>query len=536
MITEPGGRRMRRRPTVSSMPIAALALGLVALLGSQIGLAGCSELVGDEALTLILVSVDTTRPDHLSACGYSKSTTPTLARLASEGAVLTNMRSSTSWTLPSHMSLFTGQPPAVHDVVIDFRRLDASRRTMGEIFHDAGFRTMGVFSAPYVHGHFGFARGMDFYERATQDPMMFDLTSEQMKAQLGMLERRSHTEVTSSLVVDRALNMMEHMARDRNLLFLHFFDPHYDYNAPPRFLKAFADPAYRGPVTGHNVTDPNIVHDGMPAEDLAQVEALYDAEIAYVDDNLRRLIEMIEASPRAKQTVLIVTSDHGEEFFEHGRYGHRATLDDEVIRVPCIVWAPGRVAPGTVVDAEVANYDILPTMMDYAGIPPEPGIYGRSLRPLIEGHALPPRPVTSALSSFPPDPKGFFVQLDSMVFHGLKLIRTIHVPWNTTNERDLGGTPDPTTEKIEIFDLGLDPQELHDLAGSDDPRLPDLLRAFDAEHASQAAAHDAIQPRGAGEDPFKDLTQRELLQSVGYLEGPSGAHASGTARPDGAAR
>jgi len=530
-----GSRRSPRRRRA----VLAFALGLLACAGGIWSLAGCGGVFGKEDLTVILVSLDTTRPDHLSACGYSRDTTPTLARLASEGAVFTNMRSTTSWTLPSHMSLFTGLPSAVHDVIIDFRRLDSSRRTMGEIFQAEGFRTMGVFSAPYVHGHFGFSRGMDFYERATMDPMMFDLTPTQMREQMGLLERRSHTEVTSTLVVDRALNLLDNMGRDRNLLFLHFFDPHYDYKAPPRYLKPFAQPGYDGPVTGDNVSDPNIVHAGMPEADLAQLRALYDAELAWVDDNLRRLVAAIEKSPRREHTVIVITSDHGEEFLEHGRYGHRATLRDEVLRVPCIVWAPGRVTPGTVVDAEVASYDVLPTLMDYSGIPAEPGIYGRSLRPLLDGGTLPPRPVTSALSFFPPDPKGYFVQSDSMVLQGLKLDRTIHVPWATTSERDLSGTPDPASEKIRVFDLAHDPHELHDLFDSGDPRIPELLREFDAERQRQAAARDVFQPRGASRTPDNDgidLSLQERLQGVGYFGGPSGGDAPGPAPAGGKPR
>ncbi|HTE06038.1 MAG TPA: sulfatase-like hydrolase/transferase [Planctomycetota bacterium] len=499
--------------------LLVLALGALvggALLGGGLGLAGCGP-PGGEVLDVILVSLDTTRPDHLSGLGASRNTTPTLARLASEGAVFDSMRSAAPWTLPSHVSLFTGLPPAVHDVVIDFQSLDRSRRTLGEIFGDAGFRTMGVFSAPYVHGHYGFARGMDFYERATLDPMIFDLPRSQMKAQIGQTERRSHTEVTSRLVVDRALNLRDHVARERNLMFLHFFDPHYDYKAPPAYLRRFADPAYAGPVTGDNVSDPAIVHAGMPAADLAQLQALYDAELAWVDDNLKRLVEAIEASGRARQTVLVITSDHGEEFLEHGHYGHRSTLHDEELRVPCIVWAPGRVKPGTVVKDEVANYDVLPTLMDYAGIAPEPSVYGRSLRPLIEGGSLPPRPSMAALSFFSHEPAGYYVQHDSMVFQGLKLIRRIHVAWSPKDERNLSGRPDPASEQIEVYDLAADPRELHDLAAENDPRVPGLRRAFDEECRRQAGALAAYQRRGSDSSGDTGLTLQESMQAVGYL-------------------
>ena len=159
------------------------------------------------------------------------------------------------------MSLFTGLPADVHNVTIDFQVLDTGRRTMGQVFQDNGFHTVGIYSAPYLHGRFGFDRGMDFYESATRLPMVYDLPPEQMsrKERMEQLEFASHREVTSTRVRNRALQSIKNQeTRPKAFMFLHFFDPHYDYMAPPEISQKFVDPGYRGPVNGEGVT-------GIPA-------------------------------------------------------------------------------------------------------------------------------------------------------------------------------------------------------------------------------------------------------------------------------
>ena len=474
----------------------------------------------DEPLTIVLVSLDTTRPDHLSAYGYDKPTTPLLARLATEGTVFRNARSTSSWTLPSHMSLFTGLPPALHDVTIDFQVLDKARRTLGEVFHDAGFRTMGVFSAPYVHPHFGFARGFDFYERATQEPMFFDLTPQQMRTQLGLAEKRSHVEVTSGLVVDRALRLLANSSGDRNLLFLHFFDAHYDYLPPPRLAKRFTDPAYAGPVTGKEVADDPAVHAGMPAEDLAQLEGLYDAEIAWVDENLKRLVEGLSQQGRLDHTLFVVVGDHGEEFFENGRFGHRAGLREEVVRVPMIFWWPGHVAAGNSVDTDVSLVDVLPTLVDLAGLPPEPGVDGRSLRPALAGGSLPPRPTTAELSFFPRTPEGHYVRHAAMVFDGLKVVERVNVAWTPQDERKLDGAVDEDSREQFVYDLRADPGEREDLLESDDPalvaRADRALEAFEQEHQRQVERAGGQRRAGPGAAPDIGVPLHDVMKAIGY--------------------
>ena len=508
-----------------SRPLRVLA-GL-ALLAALLPACGLSE----RELTVIVISLDTTRPDHLSAYGYDRPTTPHLARLAREGVRFEGARSTSSWTLPAHMSLFTGLPPGLHEVVIDFNILDRGRRTLGEVFKDGDYRTMGVFSAPYVHGRYGFDRGFDFYERGTQDPMLFDLTREQRQQEALAVEHRSHTEVTSGLVVDRAIALLRNSNAPRNLLFLHFFDPHYDYRAPRRLAKAFADPAYRGPITGENIwrdlgpaaTDPTAV--SLAPADQQQLLALYDAELAWVDENLGRLLDALEAQGRLDSTLLVLTADHGEEFFEHGRYGHRNGLSEQCLRVPLLVWGPGAGVPaGRVVEDAVAIYDVLPTLIDYAGLPEEPGLYGRSLRPLIEGGSLPARPLSAALTFMPAEPVGYYELHRAVTIHGLKLVSRVRVAWTPQAERDLAGEVLEGSEVWQVFDLERDPLERHDLTLSQDPadvaRVEQVRAAWEAEWEAQKQQALRFAPQGTPAGSDTGLGLLEIMQALGYAGAP----------------
>jgi arylsulfatase A-like enzyme len=480
-------------------------------------LAGCGRLGGRD-LTVIVISLDTTRPDHLTPYDPARATTTVLDRLAREGTRFTEARSTAPWTLPAHMSLFTGLPPGLHDVNIDFQVLDGGRRTLGEIFHDADYRTMGVFTGPYVHGRFGFDRGMDFYERATLEPMLWDLPPASMREQMKTREFLSHVERTSQQLTERAVHLLRNSTSDRNLLFLHFFDPHYDYLAPAPYVKRFADPAYRGPIAGKGISGNPELNADMAPEDYAQLEALYDAELAYVDDAVGVLIAELERQGRLDDTLLVVTGDHGEAFFEHGQFGHRRDLKDVVLRVPLILWGPGVGVPaGRVVDEPVSLVDVLPTLVDYAGLPPEPGLDGRSLRPLVEGGSWTPRPVTAALSFFPPDAPGHYEVHESLVIGSLKVVRTLHVTWSPDRERDLSGQVVPGSEVYEVYDLAADPGERHDLVGSGDPRVEPLLEAFHAERARQRQSLADYRPRGHTA-PTLDLSLQEMMAATGYLE------------------
>lgn len=500
-----------------TLVVVLVALGLIGYWWAQ----------RSEPLHVIVVSLDTTRPDHLSAYGSARDTSPTLARLAAEGALFTEARTTAPWTLPAHMSLFTGLPPELHGVRYDHHVLPRDRRTLGEVFSEAGFRTVGLFTGPYVHGDFGFDRGMDTYESMTRSPMLNDrlrvgLSTKQKQELVSESEFQSHREVTSTRVMDRMPYFLERLPADRDFFFLHFFDPHYDYLPPRPHRQAFVDPGYRGAITGQSImSGPWVLEETLPPADLKQLKDLYDAEIHYTDAQLGRLVNMLERNDLARNTILVVLSDHGEAFFEDSafgaRFGHRANLGDQVLRVPMIVWAPGRVPPGQRIDTPVSLIDVMPTLLELADLAPEPSLFGQSLVPLMNGEAAEERSVGALLDFVAPKAEDHYDRHSALIRESLKYVRIEELPWSPVNS-GFDKPPLPGREQEFLFDLEADPEELVNLiqAAGDDPRVAFMRKAYLSwrEQLGEFAEDQGWEAARIGGDE-----ELAALRAMGYIGG-----------------
>ena len=269
---------------------------------------------------VILISIDTLRADHLSSYGYERPTTPTIDRLAEEGVLFSNTRSQAPWTLPSHARLFTSLYPSLHGARafnnIRFLgsgatdRLEPWNLTLAELLQAAGYRTGGIASAPWLSETFGLDQGFD----------TSDVDS-------------SHT---ASLLVDKAITWLDQPSPEPTFLFLHFFDVH-DYSSPEPFATRFADESYAGPLRDEVSRIGNNLYDNLSSEDLAYAVAKYDGALQYVDHELERLFAHLRRTDAYDETLVVITSDHGEEFWEHGAAGHGFGLYDEQLRVPLVM-------------------------------------------------------------------------------------------------------------------------------------------------------------------------------------------------------
>ncbi len=344
---------------------------------------------------VLLISIDTLRADHLSAYGYEppnapqERTSPCIDRLvAAQGLRFERAYSTTSWTLPAHMTMLTGLPNELHGVRDVSDQLHGSRTLLPETFAKAGWRTAGFWSGPNLHPWFGFDRGWELYEDcsdvAVEDATVF--TEEQRARDV---HSRSHDAVTSPALLAAFERWLDGVDDDEPFFaFVHMWDVHYDYNAPPRYDVFFPD--YDGePVSGDlgSVTK-------RPANMelyMARLRSLYDAEIRFTDEHVGKMLERLERDGRLDETLVIVTSDHGEEFYEHNRFGHRQSLYEEVVHVPLLMRLPGRIPAGETSDALVGLVDLAPTILEYCDLAPPADIWGRSLRPVIEGAELPLR-------------------------------------------------------------------------------------------------------------------------------------------------
>lgn len=344
---------------------------------------------------VVLISLDTLRADHLGAWGYPRPTSPFLDALATSGVRFDLVFSHSPTTAPSHMSVFTGAFPSDHGTHIESTRppkvfpAPPSLPTLPEIMKAAGYRTAAWTGGGQMTGKAGFDRGFDVYSEN-----LGQLSLAGMQTVRRWFQENSDTPC---------------------FLFLHTYQIHDPYLPPSPYNTLFTSPDYRGWVIGDRKTilssaasanhkslarqfwrtskskpDPGIVK----SDDLRQLIGLYDGGIRYSDDVLRSFFEALRDDGLLTNTLVIVFSDHGEEFLEHGGLLHEK-LYQETLRVPLIFFWPGRLPGGVEVHVQVPLMDLAPTLLELAGIVEPPTGNATSLVPLIEKSSVQPRPVYS---------------------------------------------------------------------------------------------------------------------------------------------
>lgn len=308
---------------------------------------------------VILISLDTLRADHLGAWGYERATSPRLDELAQKSVVFRRAVAQGGSTIPSHASLFTSQyPSAVTGVTSG---LLAWPETLAEALSRDGFATWGFVDGGNVRGQFGFAQGFDHYE----------------DDRIGIRK-----------LVKRTKRWLGDHPVPRFFLFLHTYDIHTPYAAPRAYVKLFGDPDYKGrfhPNTRYFRAAEKRDRP-MSARERVEVVARYDAGIRYTDEAIGDFLDWLDEHGFLDDSLVVVLSDHGEEFLEHGRLGHQQLYLDPNLRVPLVFYQRGR-AP-RVVDETVELTDVAPTILELLGLPPLPDAVGSSLRPALDGRRL----------------------------------------------------------------------------------------------------------------------------------------------------
>lgn len=351
-------------------------------------------------LNLILISVDSLRADHLGCYGYFRDTTPYIDRLAERGVLFQNAISSTSWTIPAHMALFTSQFDAVHGVVSDRFCLDGKRITLAKILKEEGYSTAGFHSSPYLESRYGFSSGFDLYVRCDYHEALRKYEKEAGFAEtaslMELIEKNPreipqeivqhlespHRTVTGPTATALGLKWIREHKEGPFFLFLHYWDVHYDYIPPPPFDTRFGE---KSSLDVGNLKKNPRINKNMPEEDLAYLISQYDGEIAFTDKNIQNLLKGLEDMGLRDRTCICLTADHGEEFFEHGHKGHGATLFDEVLRVPLVFSLPGHILQGIRPKEQVGLVDVAPTLLELLSVESHPEMMGRSLLPLLKG-------------------------------------------------------------------------------------------------------------------------------------------------------
>jgi len=546
MPATPSPPRPRTRPRTRFL-LPALLLPSLAT--------SCSD-AGDPAPPrphVILISVDTLRADHLSCYGYGRPTSPRLDRLAREGVLFERAFSTSSWTLPAHLSLLTGLPVSAHGVCDDRlwtrpgpggppEPVELRGTFLSELLRGAGYRTAGFYTWKYLEPTFGFGPGFEVYERLGHTFYSFPPVARRFdelraRADVKGLEALAaeHPELfddtrpSSAEVVERALEWIDAVRaetpRDPFFCFLHLFDAHDPYSAPEPYRARFADPAYDGPINGRDVMGPGSpVHGDMAPADLAQLVALYDGEIAWIDAQIGRLLDELAARGLERDTLVVVTSDHGEEFYEHGSKQHRHALYVESVHVPWIARWPRGLPAGRRVPGAVGLVDVAPTIGVLAGLGPPPGASGRDQSGAARGERSPQEHtyVSELLVFAGGGAPERHIGLTRGARHAVLVARGT-APWRV--ERfDLDADP-----------LGRGPGERFELS---DPRGSELARRLDSARGELAAARARAPARLANEGAAGlDAADVGELSAVGYTgvdePPPAAAGAAGRLCVDG---
>ncbi len=301
---------------------------------------------------IVIITLDAARPDHCSCYGYHRLTTPVIDQFAEQSLVFSNAFALAPYTLCSVPTMITGLSFLDHGVVGHDDTLSVEALTLAEALRDAGYRTTGFTATPNNSAAKGFDQGYDeFHELWTEAP--------------GATFQDPH------YVSGRVIEWLESVDDNRPLhLQVHFIPPHAPY-APARPFNLFADPSYDGPCTGGVQSFDTIEHGIVPdtEECVTNLIDLYDGNLRAVDDATGLLLAALQRRERWQNTVVLITSDHGEAFLEHGRLTHNSTLYDEMLRVPFILHLPERYED-LEVDTEglVTLADVTPTLLAAAGI------------------------------------------------------------------------------------------------------------------------------------------------------------------------
>jgi arylsulfatase len=401
-------------------------------------------------------------------------------RIARRGALFADAVSTTSWTLPSHMSVLTGQYPESHGVWDDDRSLPAEKETLAEMLRVRGYATAGFWSGPYLHPAYGFDQGFDTYEACVN--YRIQLNDEGHITNTGHANMYSRSGVTDPLTGAKVDAWLADAPTDRPyFLFVHYWDPHADYEAPAPYDR-FVDDGYQGRISGHGIMRNQHIHAGMPEADRRHLMNLYRGEIRWTDWWIGRIVRRLEERGELDRTLLIVVADHGEEFFEHGNHGHRLNLHGETLRVPLLVRYPPAFAAGVVAGGPASLVDVFPTVAAALGQPAGEERQGMDLARVAAG-APPGRVVFAELQG------------------GEMAVRSPR--WKAIVDRRTGdGT---------LYSLAADPAETRDVRSE----RADVWRTLIT--ARQRADPARFAPEGT-EPPVLDPETEAELRTLGYTE------------------
>jgi arylsulfatase A-like enzyme len=441
---------------------------------------------------VVLIVIDTARADHFSCYGYVPVTTPRLDAFAREAVRFEHAYSTSTWTLPAHASLFTGLFPVSHRATQEHLFLDDRFETLAELLHGRGYATAAFSGNPFVSQRTNLSQG-------------FDLVAE-MWRRPDAAETGAHPHATNRLIFDW---LRRRDAQRPFFLFVNYIEPHFPYDAPAAYESRFVPPD----TTSEERRAAQVrwvdwyLHPTPFAPRVALVRsALYDAELAYADAIVGELLTELQRIGLYDRSIIVVTSDHGENLGDHGQLDHVFSLYNTTLHVPLLLRLPGGRLRNTVRTDPVQLTDVFSTLATITGV--------TAGNPLVAGHNLLDGPAPGdraifaeyyypqqALSVFPPD------QQSSPALDRLRRrLRSIQVG----SQKFIWGS----NGQDELYDLGVDPNEQQNLVAQGSKPLVVL----DRQLQDTVRRYQGTEPLPRPSPPLDAATQ-ERLRALGYLPG-----------------
>lgn len=436
---------------------------------------------------VILLSVDTLRADALSVYG-GETRTPGLDRLAADSLVFQRAYSTASWTLPSMASVMTGVSPQVHQALRTRSRVPDRLITLAEVLRRDGYRTAALVSSTVLGPAANLSQGFEEY-RAFPAPWLGRSFG------AGVLTGRARAfrpdEAPPPDMAEEAVDWLRAHREADFFLWVHLFDPHCPYAPPRRYLDGRRPPP--GGRWRFEGWDEEAIRAGTWVPDSAErdwIRRLYHGEVRWADDFAGRIVDELKRLGIYDDALVVVLSDHGEEFWEHGSYGHGHTLYDELLRVPLLLKLPRSARTGRI-DAAVSTASVAPTLLDLCGLPLPAGYPAAgSLVPIIGGRTSPPAPLLAlGLNRYE--------DRQSVRFGSFKYVR-----WEMSGRE-------------ELYDLVRDPGERNDLAAADPAAVAEGRRRLAGFEAESRKARQILR-LGGPEEAALDPYTMERLRSLGY--------------------
>jgi len=447
---------------------------------------------------VIIVLIDTLRADRLGVYGYDKDTSPHIDALAKEGVVFTSCDAPAPWTLPSVVSIMTSTFPCEHGVVVDGQQIGSSPAPFAERLKDCGYATASLYANPYAGPMSGLNRGFDHvaYHRAVDG--------------------------------DKVASWLETIPAGPFFAYIHNVEPHDAFDAPMRLVKLFGDAkpadkrmlrtlllAYRRltrvdfaegrPLGTTDNTDEQRRAINRVAQSESQMQVLYDAAVRYADERVGSIIDTLKRRGVWDNTLFIVTSDHGEELYDHGGWQHDQSVYEELVHVPLIMRFPDASIAPRRIDEVISLVDLMPTVLDYLGRHESSSdCRGRSLMPLIDD----PQAASAAamtVTSMRINRKKYYKPYKESRGDVNVVVRD--GAWKGIYNVELGS--------FELYKLDDDPAEQVNLA-ADEADVVERMRGVAQQWLDECLAAGATNAEGAPND--MEDTWRDRLRSLGYVE------------------